>query len=916
MAYANKTSTLTATFTNQPAPTSVTVTANGAVIPYTNIRTTVLSGSGAISSGIVSVDIVPTAAGSVAYSMTPTNPASNAVSVPLTLQVRAASEAYQVPATIPLGLMSHGAAAPVGTLIESIPGFERNHLSPTQHLVVTVDGQSVQVQQDGESLWANGNVRAARTVWPMPVALVAETEKRMTVAVAAGAPNRTPHMTPQAIVAAHDYTVRASGDDLGGATLTASLRDIVTNFPRDDWGANPLGGWDLYASGPYQVGIRGWRQVDAWRQLWIYASVNSDGTADVQGLATASNWDGPVPGAPAGATSTPVEHRLVCALEVFQDGTRLGALGGANDPRVATIPASSFGADNHIPTLPTGLVYGMCVAFTAAAGGTLPSGITAGTPYWISGLYATLPWILYPTRLDAREGTNPIAFGSAGSGNIVVTPMMAIYAFSGIAILAQDARPFRVGAARADIGIAWDEDYMSRGAKLFAPYEKGYTRYPSNGPGEAYYPQTVPLGFSLNGYGDDPGDDRIGDLNQTSLDALHVPYDKNFAQTMRSRAASWGDQPIWITDVASGRVLVCDNGPDNAGGRYPRLGPSRPGTGWNQYQGGPGVATGMAINQVNGADYSAYKDGYSRGFIEGSHLPNPWVVAAHMTGNPLFVDMAVGTAVSPQMFSSIQQTIGNKTYYNICGFYQQLRGSGWVIRSYGNAEAFIPASRPEAALIKHALDDMAEWGALKVLTTSPHDLGMGWLGHIAEGPGQDDWGFFLFIFMACIAKEVWRGDRPALRTYVAGLASMMLTPLNDASPTGGTGYIIESYHPGVLDANGVLYSDFRAFIAGNVKCGNLVPPYPATGTNGGSFQTVNDAFGCSNAVVLARCGLALLASAGITSLNGTDAQAVLDLLNTRVNTAPLVGYRWSSPNWGGRFGGAPRSFPPWSVTTG
>lgn len=913
MPYATKPSTLTGTFKNG-VPTSVTVSAGGANIATSNFRATTLSGSGARTSGVYSVDVVLPAAGSVGLTVTPVGMGGNAAPGTFTAQVRAASESYQVPAAIPLGLMAHGATAPVGTLIESIPGFERNHLSPTQHLVVTVDGQSVQVQQDGEVPWSNGNVRTARTVWPMPIALTADTEKRMTVAVVAGAPNRTLHTTPQAIVAAHDYTVRASGGDLGATVLTASLRDIVTNFPRDDWGTNPLGGWDLYASGPYQVGIRGWRYVDGWRKLWLYVTANSDGTVDVAGLVTAPNWDGPVANAPAGATSTAVEHRVVCAVEMYQDGTRLGAWGGANDPRTATIAATTFGADNHLPTLPTGLSFGMCVSFAPAAGGTLSSGVIAGTPYWMGGLYSQAPWTLHSSRDNAKNATNPVVFGSAGSGNITVTPMLVLYAFSGVVLMGQDARPIRIGSDRVDMGVAWDEQYMARGAKLFPPYESGYTRYPANAAGDIYYPQRVPWGFNLNGYGDDPGDNRIGIVNQNALLALLSPYDKAFAQTARSDAASWGDQPIWIEDIASGRVLVCDNGPDNAGGRYPRLGASRPTTGWNAYAGGAGAATNMGVNAVNGDDYSAYADGYSHGFIEGSHLPNPWVVAAHQTGCPVFVDMAIGTAMVPQMYNNVIEAIGNKTYYNIVGAGQQLRGSGWVLRSHGFAEAFVPASRPEAALIKHALDDMAEWGALKVLTAPTSDLSMGRIGHLY--PFDADVGFFFYIFMQCLALEVWRGDRPALRTYAAGLANMQLGMLNDASPTGGSGYVMDAYHPRIRDANGVTYPSIRAMIAAEGDLYKAVPPFPATGLAGNAMTIANYAFNCSNAITQGRCALALLASAGVTSLNGDDAQAVLGLLDARVNTAPCIGYQWSSTNWGGRFGGAPRSFPPWSVTTG
>ncbi len=899
MPYATKTATLTGIFRNQPPPSAVTVTAGGIPVPYTNLRATVLSGSGVRTAGIISVDVVPPAAGSVTYTITPVGAAGNAVPGTFTARIRPAGEAYQVPAAIPFGLMSHGAAAPVGTLVETWPAFPKGYLRADQHLVLTVDGQSVPIQQDSESPpWGDGTVWGARTVWPMPVALAADTEKRMTVSVAAGAPDRTPHMTPAAIVAAHDHTLRASGGLLGATVLTASLRDIVTNYPRDAWGTNPLGGWDVPVSGPYQVIIRAWRYVDAWHKFWIYLTANSDGTTEIAGNLTGPNFDGAVPNAPAGPTSGTLQDQLVCAVEAFRDGVRVAAWGGANDPRAAQYAAASLFAGGVV-TLPDTFGEGMCVVFTAAAGGTLPSGITAGTPYWL-GTYNYQPYSLHTARGNCQNGLNPVAFGTGGSGNIVVTPLMSVHGFSGLALMAPDGRAVRIGGGRVDLAPNWDEGCMSRGAKLFPCYPKdaSLVRYSAADSGtttQPYYPLAAPWRWWLNDYGDDPPDDRVDYLNNTQLRALLLPYDAVFNQEMRRRAACWVNQPIWAEDVASGRLVVCDNGPDRAGGRYLGMGPSRPGNDWNHDL--PAAVAGTAGN------FSGYISGYSRAPIEGSHMPAPWVMAAHRTGHPLYADCGAAQANASQMSGiNMIATIQGRTYYNVLGGNQQLRGSGWVLRTWDYAEAFTAASRPEAAYVAHMLDEMAKWGAHHVLAAGAADLKMGRVGHLV---GNDDVGFFLFIFSQALMMGVWRGRRPQLRTYAAAIGNVLLGMINDGRADGGSSYIADTcYHPHLADAQGVAYPDLRTMIASEADFGHTSPPYPATGFRNGSFTDNTNAFNTVNYGTLLRMAVALAASGEVVSLEGDDAGLVYALFDARLNTPPCTGIKFSVPAWSntGRFG--------------
>lgn len=905
MPFANKTTTLTGTYKNG-TPSDVTVSAGGVTVPHSNYRATALSGSGPRATGLYSVDVVaPAAAGPITYTVTPIGLAGNAVPGSFTTRVRSANEAYQVPAAIPLGLFPH-AAAPAGYYIESWPGFERNHLGPNQSLAVTVDGVTVPMQQDRESRWSNGNTRAARTVWRLPAGLAANAEKRATVTVVNTPPNRTGWTTPQAIVAAHDYTLRASGGELGATVLTASLRDIVTNFPRDAWGDNPMGGWDLFANGPLQVGIRAWRYVDAWRKVTIYLTANSDGTFGVRARVQQPNYNGP---AIAGAAN---QTRMVCAFELFQDGTRLRAWGGPNDPRVATIPATALTSGNVFAYGTIGNGQGQCMTFAPAAGGTLPSGITAGTPYWLG--YGNGGYDLFTARGGTDNAGPPITFGTPGSGNIVVTPMISTHPFNGSLFLGTDGRGIAVGFTRADIGISWDEDYLSRGAWHFPRYDKADVRYPSPNAGTPYYPQMTPWGYWLNAGGDGPGDNRIGYINHNACQAYLNPYDAGFQQQMRADAAAWADQPIWLEDTSGGRAMVVDNGPDDIGGRYPGMGLTRQGKAFN---GDSTTKPDPSVGFGNGPNNGGYRDGYSNAQLDGSHMPCPWPVAALMTGDPVFADMGVAQFTAMSLFSNQVRTLGNRTYYGIVGGGQQLRGAGWAWRAAGFAEAFTASALPEAAVIKHGLDITAEWGAHTVLTAAPDRLPLGLVGHLNDFDAKGDVGFFFGIFCMVLGMELLRGDRPALRTYAAGIANVQVGMLNDASPTGGTAYIGDTlYHPRVIAGNGdgAPYASLRAAITAEGDFGNVSPPYPAAGFKYNFCGNVT-AFNTVNYCTIARAGLALAKSANLVSLNGDDAGLVFDALEARI-AGTATGLHFSSANWQSSSFTNNTAFPAFSFVTG
>lgn len=905
MAYAGLPTTLTASF-NSGVP-SVAATGNGAAIPVTNFRATVNSGSGAAAKGFFSFETV-LPEGVVTIALTAAGQPGTATH---TTTVLPAAQAYAVPAALPVAIMPHGAASPVGFRVESKPGFAKGWLRPDQHLVGTVDGQAFAIQQDREpNPYSDGSVRAARLTWAMPVGMAADTAKAMTVSVAAGAPDRTPWITPQAIVAADAWDLRASGMDLGATVLTASLRDIVTNGLRDDWGVNPNMGWDVTISGPQQVGIRAWQMLDAWRKAWIYVIYHADGKIDHQCMVTAPNWDGPVPGAAAGPLDQATQHRAVCAFETFRNGVRVAASGGPNDPREVTVAAPALFNSTFYFLLPPGLHAGMCVVLTPQAGGTMPSGLTAGTPYWIASyddLYATL----HVQRSDVDGHGAIINTGTNGTGNLTMTPWISVHAFAGSVFMDTDARPYRIGGGKIDYGIQWDEKAMSSGAQLVPRYDQNTVRYPSPGPAADYYPQSVvAFAQSFNGYGDDPGTDWVGDLNDTAVLALLNPFDASFCKYARVSAGQLADWPCHVDDIASGRPLTIDNGPNGNGSAYPRMGAPRPSAGWNS----GGNQWGASVNYTDnsGPDASGYTSRYSHAPFDSSHCPSPAVVPLHHTGNPLLENLIFNEANAAAMGEGRTDTIDGVTYSApIILVAGQTRTAGWGYALWCKAEAAMPASRPEAAYAKSGLDTYEKWCAAAAMNAAPGDLRMGRFGAMGGAEHQGDIGFFAHIYMLGICLELARNERPGMRVIAAALANMMLGSLDEADPVGGSTYLADGfYHPLSQTAAGVQYPDIRTMIASEGDLGNTSPPFPATAFRFGNHQALGDAFASTSQVAKIRCFLALAASANLVSLNGNKARDILARLEARIATPPCVGWEFSSPNYNhSRFGNYARMFP-------
>ena len=822
------------------------------------------------------------------------------------------------PTAIPATVMSHGAAASANTMITGYMAFQKGHLPTTSHLVGSQGGTAFAVQQDCESHWKDGSVRLARLVFALPSALTADTLTSLTFTPTTGAPTRTAWITPTAMVAAKDINVKTYGGDLGSLTYGTSVRDIVTNLAQDIWGANPIGGWDVPISGPLQVCIRAWRyrkdtasgNSHKWIKDHIYHYANSDGTHDIEARSTMANWDTAVAasGATLGGTTSPLSS--ASAIEVYDGTTRIYALGGPNDVRVATVAASTFNVSTNAFTPPTNINFANALSFAPASGGTLPSGLTAGTTYWTDGSK------LYAARADATHAQNAIVLGTAGTGNIVVTPLVGVLTGTSAAVAGTDGKPLRIGTARPNITWAPDEVYTSLNAKFTPPYDQSYTRYAST----AYtavvissYPNQMPWGPWLNTTGDDPGDNRIGYLNHQTCLWWLLPHDTGFASVARQQAYAWLDQAMWWDDPKSGRIIVADNGPDDAGGTYPQMGLSRINVGMNGQQDG----------WVGGYS-SGYFDGYSAATLEASHMPAPWVIPAFLTGSLMLADCGIYQAITCGLKgnqSLRHPTLNGKRYYNVAYGDNQPRAAGWLLRAWGFAEAFTPYARPEAAYIAHDMDTMALFSS-DYVNSNPPNMQIGLLGLTYGGDLAFGGTFQQYqntIFGIGLAMEAWRNDRAGWSVYLQGFSNFLLGIANDAAPAGGTGWIVANgYSMSLYDNTSTFYTTLRQVIANNSNYYNAVPPFPATGmhtnldgttsywqlTGWQLYKTTDYA-----TITLAFAGLAKLA--GVVSINGDDASVVYSSLVTRLTSSPCTGLNWSTPGNDSHVIGA-HAFPAWA----
>ena len=843
---------------------------------------------------------------------------------------RTGTNTYVVPASIPLVLKANGASIAAGTVMNSGAVFAQGHLPDTSHLTLTQAGTTVQVQQDAESYWPDGSVRFARLTWRQPAILPADTAVTCQVTPTAGAPDRTALITPAALVAAKDVTMRATLANAAPYTYETSVREIVTNLPQETYvGAapsNPIGGWSVVASGPFEVMIRAWRfRHDKAQALTtgyhgyvhdvVYLSYRADGTYEWFGRGHASNWSGPLNNGAVG--TMPQGNAMASAIEAFDGSTRIGAWGGPNDPRVTTVAASTFNTSTNTTTLHTIVGVGNAVALS---GSGLPSGLVAGTPYYPDNNGKLWPGRYWATG-QADGQNNFKVLGTAGSGTVTVTPMAYTGSGTGELYFASDALPIRIGGTRVETSVAWSMDYLCKGAKAFPCYDTSYTP-PASTPYSAVYSAYAtglnPWGYWLNASGDNPGDIRIGLLAHWECLSFMNPLDAGFAKQSRVTAAGWSAYAFWWKDERSGQLMALGNGPDDAGGQWPGLGSNIMGRNFLTTPGNPDACQGN-----NAGFFSGYNIDPG---VEASHMPCPWIVAALQTGCFAFIDQGIPQSLSVAMWPGTGNgfTINGQTYHYPVGQEQPGRGVGWHMNIARFAEMMTATARPEAALQRHIWDRTWQYYTQKLLAAPTAQVTVGGLTPISnttemrpEDSGYGDaTGFYMDLIAMQAMLQVRDGIRPLVRPWLEVFANLCVGVANDLGSTKGTGWVSSgAYHPSIRNADGSWRTIQQLMDSGPYSAGSR--PYSATGLkvygtdNPWTNSTGWNAFITTDYATIKLACLGMLKEIGIVSTTGDDAHDVHDFHRTRLNTAPCRGVQWSTNSSSSELQGA-HSFPVWS----
>lgn len=880
---------------------------------------------------------------------------------------------------IPLTLMAQGsdATAPFHT---SWPGFKKGDFFPTSMHLVALDGSTpIQMQHDSWSLWSDGSARMARVCFPGGRTYTAGTLQSLTVTPTSGAQSASAFITPAAMAAAHDFRFNIwipPNVSPASPDFIVSFADIVTNATKDTWGSNPVQGWDVPISGPYEVMVRAWSYLKAganyhrWARLDMYVSARVTGDYEVIANILQPNWDIANPNALATLGPT-TQTRTDATIELWTGTTtRHFAWGGPNDARAATVvPVTAFSGSTF--AIPAGFTPGQSVAFTAGSG-TLPTGITAGTNYYIVGVQQG------PSSgsltVGARNGGAAVSF-SGGAGSILMTPRTTSFYGCGIDLAGVDGLPVRIGAARVQVTCQWGEAYMSQQAKLFPWYNQTATRYSGSAMtfGASTYHPNTPWGggqnfnyyFVTNAVGDNPGDPRIGYIDWSSQLTLLLPHDPILSGNLPIQAAWWAEQEIWYTNPRTGRLMVGDNGPDNAGASYPQLGAPNPHLSFNGassfYQQGWLFNSGQGSADYTSIQWGGYGDGYSSAPLDGSHSPVPWVVPAHLLGHPIYVENGIMQANSLQFYSYNRDSVGGAfgpvqngaTYYNSAIWGDgEVRQTAWTLRACSYAEAFCAAARPEAAYLKKLMDNTAVMAGADATYVKGYSASLGATGCIIPimnyesgasggiGPiisPQRQW--MCDMLAIAVGMEAVRGERAGMTTYLKTLANYILGVMNSAGQ-GSTWFAGSGYQTywadglsGVITSGGTPWPSITSLIQNNGNSGGSFPstynggmgcyggvaPFPTTrflDAIGNTFDTTYETdggyySGTTDYPVLKLSALSMLAWAGIVSDSGDDAVSCLNSLVTRFSTSPE-----SYPVYSGTSGfmtSSPRTYMVWAI---
>ena len=811
-------------------------------------------------------------------------------------------------------------------------------------------GSPVTVQMDQIATWPSGNMSGAVITIPMSETCAGGSTKNYILTASAAARNTTLNAGwGGSVTAANvpDIRVQYSGGDAGANVYTVKLRDIMTNFTAYPWGTSfPKGGYRITKSGPNCVEIHAWQYLinDATGftqgyvrcDMWVKVIGGPSGACEVDVRTHSPNiWN---------TIATNSERynlyptRFAANVVILNGATPVSYFGGPNDPRAATATFNSGTQKVTFAGSPP-LTQTGCI-FTST--GTLPGGISANTIYWVdingdifterfyisqseigSGIYS--PWAagVYgdraecsnggqkyfsftggtattpPTGATFTDGTlvwqriNPV-ITSNGTGTITASPIYASFQECGWQTSDLNGDPVWVGTGtKPRIFPGHDQTYLST-TKAIPPYNWTAITATSNRSLPSFGPNQMfgGLQWSQSATGDNPGDQRIGHIDNWGVVALYTPTDPYYTTASIQAALSWNisNCSFWY-DERNGLPFAMDNGPNNSGVAYTNYPSPTVGAQWAQFgvqasgsvktPGVPGPSWVLFANATK--DMSGLQSQY---WYDGSHVPMNMQVPYMKTGRTCFEDQMVAYSnamVSLGYFPYVTYN-GTATYsgINIHGS-TQTRAWAWNYRTMCQALYFCSDNQPSKPLLQNAYKSHHNYQAY-VMTNMPAQAKVfGILDNDYSGTGVYAPWQYHFLDVG-VSMEKWRGG------LVSGTLTDITTIFNYMSKhydtfKSGYEYYLGTYYLQPVATPGDFTSAFTtqagAFSINPV--GSWVgPPPPANLMNGLTASppyTLADPHNVTDYAYIAQFAMKVRSVAGDTSVDTLRATAVQYMTN-------------------------------------
>ena len=694
-----------------------------------------------------------------------------------------------------------------------------------------------------------------------------------------------------------------------------------------------------------------------WVKAVMYVRAWSNGRGGLQGYQVLpglqqGNVYGPHPSGTVGDSTTPHKHAGVAEL---RNGTALvAAFGGPNDARATTVDASAFNTVDSCmgpacgyfftPDLYTGV---------GITGPGTPSALSQSQAYWVTnwGPQANGPGLAdyrtdspdqpgntaYPlwqpstsyganaklrfadgsVRYSVVGGTTGIiaptsnvpgtmdgtlrwdvtvinSFGSPGTGSATIFPIHATYpqaAWWGA--LADGSVPWAGIGVVPSYMVAHDPTYLFRKTRLFPPYLlnlaiPAYTGSNQFAINQVLYPT------SMDGVGDDNGDERIGYLSLSQVLLMLNPLDRAREKRVLAFGWSWADYQIWQTDERSGF-------PVNTGTSSTGPSPANP-----SFTCRPGGVNGNPAWCDLGPDTSIYQWAYGA-ILDASHLPSTWIVPYLRTGHAAFAE--IGMATGGAVLASIPPGERN-LYFNSAGYENCLLGfsnlagnhrvGGWLVRALGTLDRLMADADPMRGYVRNVMDQTAAFSAVGPdnpdLATFDL-LGLPYVSHTEQGYMPHN--FMTGILVLGLGMEAWVGDRTGWRNLLNQWAPSAIGLYDEGGTYGGSSYFLDDYEINAQSPDGSVKTSVNAQLA--AYAAPQAAPWPATGFHSGYALPPGTMTNLSAGTILNRAGIAMQAWLDTPVARSRETLAEID---ARLMSGGHTGLRWV---------GDDGAYPTWAI---